>query len=171
MLHINSIQIKTVDMKRHGSYYITCSKNTLLVKCIGSWNLETTRLYSLEFKATVAPLINDHWAAIFDMRNWELATPESMPVFQNLMQWCIERGMTSCIYVYEQSFIKKHNIEQMTHYLERRPHNFSDTQMTDLELAYDWLRSHEHEVNINDLLTLDEQTNRHNVATLSHMAN
>lgn len=149
-------------MKQHGSYTLTCSKDTFLVKCFGSWNIETTRLYSLEYKATVAPLLEKNWAVVCDLRNWELATPESMSVFQELMTWCFENGLDTCVYVYEQSFIKKHNLEQMALRLVKLPENYNFIKMESLLNIHDWLRSHGHDVNVNDLMKLEELTEQRN---------
>jgi len=146
-------------MKRHGSYTLTCSKDSMLIKCFGSWNLETTRIYSLEYKAVAAPLINRSWAVVCDMRNWELATPESMTVFQGLMNWCFDMGMKSCIYVYEDSFIKRHYLREMADRIKNEiPEDYNFIHMTDTSHAYDWLKSHDHEVILSDLLELDAAT-------------
>lgn len=129
----------------------------MLVKCFGSWNLETTRLYALEYKAVASPLIHTEWAAVYDMRDWELATPESLTVFQELMKWCFEKGLRSYIYVFEDSFIKKHYLKQMTLKLDSISDAYNLIQMENLDHAYDWLKTHGHDVDIKALLALDAQ--------------
>lgn len=142
-------------MKRHGTYTLKRSNDTLLVQCLGSWNLETTRLYALEYKAVVAPIIHQDWAVVCDLRQWELATPESMPVFQDLMKWCFDKGLTSCIYLYERSFVKHHHLKQMTLTLKNLPENYTFKKVDTIEPVYDWLKSHGHHVEMKDLLLLE----------------
>ncbi|MFC3151826.1 hypothetical protein ACFOEK_12370 [Litoribrevibacter euphylliae] len=129
-----------------------------MVKFFGSWNLETTRLYALEYKAVVSPLIHQDWAVVYDMRDWELATPESMTVFQSLIKWCFDKGLRSCIYVFEDSFIKQHYLKQITAKLDCLPESYSVTQMRNLDHAHDWLKTHGHDVDIKALMEFEDQS-------------
>jgi hypothetical protein len=146
-------------MKRHGSYTLQRSNDTLLVQCLGSWNLETARFYSLEYKAVVAPIIHQDWAMVCDLRQWELATPECMPIFHSLTRWCFDKGMKSCIYIYEQSFVMQLHLKEVTPKSGEYPRGYNFQKVDSLESVYDWLKSHGHDVEMRALLMMDKPLN------------
>ncbi len=145
-------------MKHHGSYKIKVSNDVLVIRCSGSWNKETTLRYAEDYKATASVLINTNWAVICDLRDWTLATPESMPIFQSLMNWCFDQGLKSCAYVYNDSFIKKRHLEEMTLSLQSLPENYKFIRQNTTEGIYCWLKNSGYTPQEQDIISLNEQT-------------
>ncbi len=63
-------------MQEHGSFDITCLNQTIIIKAIGSWNLETAVRYIKEYKRAVSLIKSNPWACLVDLTEWELATPD-----------------------------------------------------------------------------------------------
>ncbi|MDP2560952.1 hypothetical protein [Psychrobium sp. 1_MG-2023] len=98
---------------QHGSYELSVRNKVFIATLHDSWNKETAQAYSEEFKEAVQPLTSDSWGHLVFLDHWQLATPDVIPVIEELTQWCISNNLTAAAQVYSPSEIKKHQLDAM----------------------------------------------------------
>ncbi|QBF82659.1 hypothetical protein EXU30_08135 [Shewanella maritima] len=74
-------------MREHGSFEMEVRDQTLIVKCVDSWNIETVIRMCREYKQLAATICDQPWACLVDMTEWVLATPEMWAEIDKLNDW------------------------------------------------------------------------------------
>lgn len=74
-------------MLQHGSFDIACKDKTIIVKCMGAWNIETVQEFIPIYKKYVLAFDGQPWACLLDLTQWELATPEAWELIDELNVW------------------------------------------------------------------------------------
>jgi len=78
----------------HGGFAIEIEPYGLYCKYFGSWNNETTMAFSLALQRIIIENFSDkNWAVICDMKDWELAIPETRDAFESLLYWAENHGL------------------------------------------------------------------------------
>lgn len=122
-------------MKEHGSYSLSITHKTIILKASGAWNYEMSVKFCKEFKQTVLPICDSKWASLIDVREWDLATPEVWPPIDALNIWANEHNQVYEIVLYKNSLQKKLLMDSQT-LLE----NVETKFFQDDEHAYNFLR-------------------------------
>ena len=98
----------------HGSFDMWVDNQVFLARINGAWNEEETQLFFTKLKENVTELINQPWAQIVYLNDWELGTPGNEQVTTELIQWCMEHNLKKAATVYSPHLIKKLQIERLT---------------------------------------------------------
>ncbi|MDO6685584.1 MULTISPECIES: hypothetical protein [unclassified Agarivorans] len=115
----------------HGYYELHFHQDFLLAQLYDSWNVTTTNEYRKDIKHTVGQLEQQPWAAIFDIRDWQFLTPESIPVMQKQIGWCLQNQLCHCIYLAPDSGILEY-LKQQAH-AQVTEHNCKFVQVATVE--------------------------------------
>lgn len=81
-------------MNPHGAFDIHTQDRIVDVRVWEAWNAEGMARFIEQFKAAARSLGDGPWAALIDLRDWELATPETEKQVDELQAWCIENGQS-----------------------------------------------------------------------------
>ncbi|WP_108649784.1 hypothetical protein [Dongshaea marina] len=68
----------------HGYYSIDPIGQLLIIRIGGAWNQQTALKYEEEIRELLPELMGSPWAAVSDMRDWELCTPEVLENWQQM---------------------------------------------------------------------------------------
>ncbi len=98
----------------HGSFDIKVDNQVCLSRINGAWNKEEARLYCTKLKDSLKELIKQPWAMIVYLNDWELGTPETEQISNELVQWCMEHDLRKIVTVYSPNLIKNLQIERLT---------------------------------------------------------
>jgi|GEM_PF-1821527 len=97
----------------HGGFSIEIKSYGLYCKFVGSWNNETTMAFSLALQHTIIEnFSNKKWVVICDMKDWELAIPETRDTFESVMFWSEQHGLEAIADISDGLF--KHLTEDFT---------------------------------------------------------
>jgi hypothetical protein len=124
-------------MEEHGEFKLRAYDNIIYAKLNGSWNKETAFRFSKEFKTLIEKSMPQRWAHLVFLDDWELGVPEMEPVVQELVDWCIVRGLVCAAQIFSQNMIAKYQIDKM---VTENLGDFSRKQFTDEHAAICWLR-------------------------------
>lgn len=100
-------------MDAHGHYDLWLDNHVVLARIKGQWNDIMARQYAESFKEIVQPLIQESWAHIVYLDDWDLGTPEVEPIITELVEWVIRHGLKRTAQVYSPSMLKKFQMDRM----------------------------------------------------------
>jgi len=101
-------------MKQHGSFALYTEENVLYLKCSGCWNAETTQAFDEKYRTLVNSIIDQPWAAFCDLTEWELSTPDCVPIMNRHMQWCVDHNQRAGVYLIGDSSLFISQLTQMS---------------------------------------------------------
>ncbi|WP_026374673.1 hypothetical protein [Aestuariibacter salexigens] len=82
-------------------------ENDVLVAIIsGQWDDMTTNSYADAFKKVASCMASQPWAHITYLDRWELATPDCVPIINELERWCMANKLTCDAVVYPDDGLK-----------------------------------------------------------------
>lgn len=116
-----------MDSGGHGSYQIFSENGFVYARLYDSWNTITTKEYSQLLRDSVKQFKQQHWAAIFDFRRWQLMTPESYPIMREQINWSLQHKLSHCIYLVEHSGVLQFLVQQV--HSELVPHHCKFVQL------------------------------------------
>jgi hypothetical protein len=102
-----------VELSHHGNFDISVSGNILCATLSGSWNSQTAEAFSKQFMIQAAPLLGKPWGHLVLLDDWDLGVPETVPVIEALVGWCLDNGLTRAAHVYGSSMIKQYHLNKM----------------------------------------------------------
>ncbi|MEH6449161.1 MAG: hypothetical protein V7765_10860 [Oleispira sp.] len=102
-----------VELSHHGNFDIKVSGNILCATLLGSWNSQTAEAFSEQFMIQAVPLMGSSWGHLVLLDDWDLGVPETVPVIEHLVAWCLENGLTRAAHVYSPSMIKQYHLNKM----------------------------------------------------------
>jgi hypothetical protein len=85
--------------KEHGLFNIKVEENLLLVQFFGAWNHAQAQHYNQEAKLAATPLLNQPWARIIDLSQWEGGGEETIAPIANLHQWSQQHNCFFAAYI------------------------------------------------------------------------
>lgn len=63
-------------MQEHGTFKMSVANQVITLLVFGSWNIETTSRWCIEYKNHIDSIKAAPWARIMDLTHWELTTPD-----------------------------------------------------------------------------------------------
>jgi hypothetical protein len=127
-------------MKKTTSKFRLWRDQQVLVAVIsGSWDQQTAADYTAEFIRTALPLINQPWAHIVYLDQWQLGVPEIEPVIQQLVTWCVNNQLRYAAHVYCPHMVKQYQLNRM---ISDETQRFEKRTYPIAEDAFAWLASH-----------------------------
>lgn len=72
----------------HGEYIIEIHDRVIISQSFGSWNDVTIRRFIKEYQNHAQRLVDQPWAGIVDVTQWQLATQEAELIATEFEQWC-----------------------------------------------------------------------------------
>ena len=96
----------------HGNWNISLNNKTLVINGKGGWNEEAAIEFTEDLKKAAVPLLNDKWAILTILDNWELATPECEKHFKALAEWFVAHNCIRECHVYDGSYTKDNLLER-----------------------------------------------------------
>jgi len=125
----------------HGGFSIKIKPCGLYCKFVGSWNNETTMAFSLALQRTIIENFSGRsWAVICDMKDWELAIPETRDAFESLMYWGEQHGLVANADI--SSGLFKHLTEDFTKSLSDECHSkINIRNFSNVKDGSNWLHS------------------------------
>lgn len=102
-----------VELSHHGNFDIKVSGNILCATLSCSWNRQTAEAFSKQFIIQAEPLQGKAWGHLVLLDDWDLGVPETVPVIERLVGWCLEHGLTRAAHVYSPSMIKQYHLNKM----------------------------------------------------------
>lgn len=121
--------------KAHGDFKLELRGNILLSHSYGAWNKETALEYVKEATALLAPVINQPWAIITHISDWELATPDCDLIHKVIIGNAVKLGLSREAVVNSKGQIK---LEQFNLSLPD-DNNFQRRIFEDEPAALQWL--------------------------------
>ncbi|MGY5451173.1 hypothetical protein ACVFI8_09555 [Agarivorans sp. MS3-6] len=118
----------------HGYYQLHSHNSLLLAQLYDSWNVTTTKEYQAELQHVVGQYCHQPWAAIFDIRHWQFLTPESIPIMQQQISWCLQNQLSHCIYLSSNSGIFEYIKQQMHAHIGQHTCKFA--QLSSVEESF-----------------------------------
>jgi hypothetical protein len=115
----------------HGYYQLHSEQGFLLAQLYDSWNVTTTQEYRKDVQQEMSQYGAKPWAAIFDIRHWQFLTPESLPIMQQQIGWCLQNQLSHCIYLAPDSGMLEY-LKQQAH-AEVPKHNCKFVQLSTIE--------------------------------------
>lgn len=86
-------------MQEHGTHDLELDGQIIIGVMHGSWNLPQTEIYIQDIQKLAESIYEKPWYRISDMRNWELAIPESEVLIAEFFDWCRQHGCVDTYYV------------------------------------------------------------------------
>lgn len=74
-------------MREHGYFEMERHEQVILIKVFGTWNLETTMRWCIEYKRHIESIKHSPWARILDLTFWELTTPDVWAYVDEVNSW------------------------------------------------------------------------------------
>ena len=115
----------------HGYYQLHSEQGFLLAQLYDSWNVTTTEQYRTDIQQEMSQYEGRPWAAVFDIRHWQFLTPESLPIMQQQISWCLQNRLSHCIYLAPDSGILDY-LKQQAH-AEVPTNNCKFVQLSSIE--------------------------------------
>lgn len=132
-------------MQAHGSYELQVNNRVLIAKIVGSWNKETGEQYFYELKKMSHLLIQQPWAMVVYLTEWELGTPGSDEVTLELIEWLTANKLDKVAEIYSPSILKKMHVQSMVNQSEFK---IERQYFSDESAAFTWLESQGYPVNL-----------------------
>ncbi|MFT6152883.1 MAG: hypothetical protein ACJA0E_001381 [Bermanella sp.] len=126
-------------MNAHGHFDIWLDNRVVLANLEGQWNEEMALIFAESFKKAAEPLLGEDWAHIVYLDEWRLGVPEFEPIIIDLVNFCIENGLTHYAQVYCSSTLKKYQIKRVA---KKTLANsiLKSREFTNKDEAFAWLR-------------------------------
>ena len=131
-------------MLEHGRFEVWTDSNIVYAALFGSTNEELMTHFGDELKLAAGKLETRHWGHIVWLENWQLGTPETEPVVQDLTRWCIDNGLIRAAQIFSPSTIKRFQLDKM---VKAQEGLFIRQQFKSTSEAVQWMRSEGFEVN------------------------
>jgi hypothetical protein len=126
-------------MKYNPKFKIWLDNKVLIAMVKGSWAEQDAIDFARELKAVVTPLLDEDWASVILLDNWQLGVPGIEPVIKDLVRWKIARGLRYSAHVYWPSTVKEFQLDKMVKDVENR---FELQKFKHPQQAFDWLETH-----------------------------
>jgi hypothetical protein len=110
----------------------------ILAVISGGWSKLDAEDYQAQFIQLALPIIDQPWAHIVYLDNWQLGIPEIEPVIQQLVAWCIQHNLRYAAQVYCPHMIKKYQLDRM---IVERTDTFEKRAFSAQQDAFQWLKS------------------------------
>lgn len=78
----------------HGNFKLELVGNVLFQHLSGAWNKENALEYSQQVSILVSPIVNQPWALLNIITEWELATPDCEPIIKSILEIGVDTGLT-----------------------------------------------------------------------------
>jgi hypothetical protein len=127
-----------MNLRAHGEYQIETHGHVVEVTTSGSWNAEGMASFIENFKAESAKLAGQPWAALVDLTQWTLATPETEAQMDRLQEWCLAHNQVYEALVMSDSALVE---AQMDRYSEVLAGKLEQRYFSDRDEAREWLTS------------------------------
>ena len=124
-------------LDEHGSYSIKAKNNILYIECVGTWNEETALNYKADIISNINKFNGKNWASVCILDNWNLNTPEVVPVLQEIVLTCVKQKLKRLAHVYLNSDIKDYFLNEM--FLTSYP-DYERAVFSTKEQALSWLK-------------------------------
>jgi hypothetical protein len=125
-------------LKEHGSFEIQVKGRVIEVKVSGSWNADTAQRYCSEYSNLAAPLVNEPWAELVNLTEWELDTPEAEKILHDLSQWADKNNLKYEAMITGKSSIREFQLDR----IKNHPRKIIVKYFKTTDEAVNWLRSH-----------------------------
>ncbi len=132
-------------MQAHGSYELRVNNQVLIAKIIGAWNKETGEQYFCELKKISHHLIQQPWAMVVYLTEWELGTPGSDEVTLELIEWLTANKLDKVAEIYSPSILKKMHVQNM---VDKTESKIDRQYFSDEQAGFTWLESQGFPVNL-----------------------
>ena len=121
---------------QHGAFSIERRNNILFIRISGAWNRETALAYCKAARQASLPLINQPYATLSDLNDWELATPDCDELFKHLFQQAVDHGLRREAFVNKSGSVKVEQLNRLMPYGQEHVREmFEDTKS-----ALGWLK-------------------------------
>lgn len=123
----------------HGNFGLALRENVFIAVLKGAWNVETAKLFRQESTRLVAPLSDSHWAQLLVISEFELSTPDTIPIMSHLFEQAKRHGLVrEAIVDVSGSTIKN---ELFAHSRRAAKSDFASNEYCSLEEGINWLES------------------------------
>ena len=125
-------------MRAHGDYSIEIRGHVVEVTVQSTWNAEGMAEFIEDFKRACMPFAGSAWAALVDLTNWELATPETAEQMDRLQEWCLANNQIYEAMVMAESALVEAQIKRYSMLIEDK---LEQRYFSDRIEAQAWLNS------------------------------
>lgn len=94
-------------------YELRKDNQVLVVYVYGAWNEGIAKRFIRAFKALAKTVWDKPWAHIVYLEEWALSTPAVEPMVKEMLEWCVDNGMSHTVRVYAPDPLKDFQINKM----------------------------------------------------------
>lgn len=131
-------------MHDHGRFELSTEYNVLFFNGFGTWNADTTQVFCSAFKHQAKNLAGQPWAMVANLNEWQLGTPDTEPLFQQLAKWAIANGLLVVVGIYADSAVKTFQLNNISRVLNS---NYVQRYFTNEHDAFNWLKTQGYQIN------------------------
>lgn len=124
-------------MREHGRFEVWSDSTVVYAALYGSTNVELITHFGNELKRVALEQMPENWGHVVWLEDWELGTPETEPIIQDLTKWCIEHGLIRAAQVFSPSTIKRYQLDKM---VTAQEGPFTRRQFRTTAEAASWMR-------------------------------
>jgi len=90
-------------MREHGTYLIEPAGKCFILRCNGSWNVETSKKMTQELTRLAEPVSSQPWGLLIDLTEWALGTPEIWMPITMFNRWANQNNLHNLAVVSSQN--------------------------------------------------------------------
>ncbi|KKO47255.1 hypothetical protein WG68_00990 [Arsukibacterium ikkense] len=121
-------------MKNKQTFSLSLEQRALWVRADGIWNERTAKDYVREFRQLVQPILTEPWAAVLDIRQWQLSPADVFSILKDNTQWCFAHNLRHVETIYADNAVVMWQFVKATE-VTNRPANLISQVATDEQAA------------------------------------
>jgi hypothetical protein len=102
-----------LSWKVHGEWQMLVHRPLLVYQVRGAWNEEGAHAFTRDCGRIGAPMFGTRWAVLGDLREWQLATMDCIPIIRSLAERSAKLGCVMQVLLPGESLIKRDCLTQM----------------------------------------------------------
>lgn len=118
-------------------YLLKLEQKVLWVRATGLWTSSHAEQYVKEFRQLVQPIINEPWALVLDMRQWEICPSDVLIRCVENTQWCYAHQLAHVETIYADNTMVLWQFAKATAAV--KPHHLVSVAAVDEQAARDSL--------------------------------
>lgn len=132
-------------LNHNPAFELVLEDQTLWVRAFGVWTVRDVDEYVRAFRELVAPVIQQPWALVLDVRQWQTSPAEIFTAALDNSEWCIAHQLAHVIalvpddHLVGWQFIKATSVDLPGHLVRQRA--ASDSEARQSLLAAGFIRS------------------------------
>lgn len=113
-------------LNHNPAFALVLEDQTLWVRAIGVWTVRDVEEYVRAFRELVAPVIQQPWALVLDVRQWQTSPAEIFAAALDNSEWCIAHQLAHVIALVPEDhlvgwqFVKATSVDLPGHLVRQR---------------------------------------------------